>query len=256
MILERNEIKMELSKRAKIFKIIIFIFVLLLFVGLTIYLFPIMQKLFSEEGRANFKAEIEANGEKGFFILLGLQMLQILLPILPGEPIEILAGMCYGTIWGTIFIMISTLITTTIIFFLVRKLGRGFVYSICSKEKVEKIENSKLFKNSRKLEYIMFILFLIPGTPKDLLIYIAGLLPIKPIQFILISTFIRFPSVISSTIAGSNIVIGNWQFGILAYVIIFIIVGVAIYILNKYDKTQLTQNIISTVSESKTRKKI
>ena len=71
--------------------------------------------------------------------------------------------------------------------------------------KVEKIENSKVFQNPKKIEFIMLILFLIPGTPKDLLVYVAGLLPIKPLKFIIISTFARFPSVITSTLAGENV---------------------------------------------------
>ncbi len=241
---------MSYSKKIKAFKIVIFIITILLLVGLTLYLFPIISKLFSVEGREAFKQEMEQSGTMGMFMLLGLQASQIFLPILPGEPIEILAGMCYGTVGGFIFITFSVLITTTIIFFLVRKFGRDFVYSICSKERIEKIENSKLFKNPKKLEYIMLILFLIPGTPKDILVYLAGLLPIKPLRFILISTFVRFPSVISSTIAGSNLVEGNWQFSILVYGITFAIVGIVVLIMRKVDKSGLTTSIIQTVSES------
>lgn len=240
---------MSSKKKIKIFKIIISIVTILLLIGLTIYLFPIISKLFTEEGRESFKIEIENNGTMGILMLFGLQVAQIFLPILPGEPIEILAGMCFGTIGGMIFITLSVLITTTIIFFLVRKFGGEFVYGMCSKERVEKIENSKLFKNPRKLEYIMLILFLIPGTPKDILVYIAGLLPIKPLRFILISTFVRFPSVISSTIAGENLVEGNWQFSIMIYAISFAIVGIIIFIMKKVDKTHLTSNIIESVSE-------
>ena len=73
---------------------------------------------------------------------------------------------------------------------MVRKLGKKFVYDFCDEEKVKKIENSKIFKNPKKIEWIMIILFLIPGTPKDLLVYIAALLPINPLRFIIISTFI------------------------------------------------------------------
>ena len=176
-------------------------------------------------------------------------MAQIFLPILPGEPIEILAGMCYGAIGGLLFITFSVFITTTVIFFLVRKFGREFVYGMCSKERTEKIENSKLFKNPKKLEYIMLILFLIPGTPKDILVYIAGLLPIKPLRFIMISTFVRFPSIISSTIAGANLVEGNWQSSIIIYAITFLIVGIIIFVMKKVDKTHLTSNIIESVSD-------
>lgn len=238
------------SKKIKIFKIIIFIITILILIGLTLYLFPIMRNLFKPDGREMFKTEIQNSGFTGILLLFGLQAAQIFLPILPGEPLEILAGMCFGTIGGTIFVTLSAFITTTIIFFMVRKFRRKFVYEIFSKERIKKIENSKLFKNPKKLEYIMIILFMIPGTPKDLLVYIAGLLPINSWRFILISTFARFPSVISSTIAGDTLVDGNWKMGILIYGLTFAIVGIIIGICNKLDKSKLTDNIIKNVKDT------
>lgn len=181
--------------------------------------------------------------------MFGLQAAQIFLPILPGEPIEILAGMCYGSVGGFIFITFSAFLITTTIFFIVRKLGRNFVYEICSKEKIEKIEKNKFFKDPKKIEYIMLILFLIPGTPKDLLVYVAGLLPIRPLKFILISTFARFPSVISSTIAGETFVEGNWKMGILLYGTTFLLVGIVIFIMEKVDKSKLTKQVIKSMQD-------
>ena len=237
------------KKKYKILKIVVLIVAILLLIALTIYLFPMAKKLFDEQGREVFKEEIQSSGFTGMLILLGLQGVQILLPILPGEPIEILAGMCYGPIGGFVFLTISVFLITTLIFFTVRKLRRSFVYGVCSEEKIKKLENSKLFKNPKKIEYIMLILFLIPGTPKDLLVYIAGLLPIKPLRFIIISTFARFPSIISSTMAGNSIVEGNWKLGILLYVLIFLLVGIIIFIAEKRDKTKLTKEIIDNVKQ-------
>ncbi len=237
------------KKKYKVLKIVILVVTILLLSALTIYLFPMMGKLFDKQGREGFKQEIQSSGFTGMLILLGLQAVQILLPILPGEPIEILAGMCYGPIGGFIFLTVSVFLITTLIFLTVRKLGRSFVYGVCSEEKIKKLENSKLFKNPKKIEYIMLILFLIPGTPKDLLVYIAGLLPIKPLRFILISTFARFPSLISSTVAGDSIIEGNWEFGITLYVITFLIVGIVIFIAEKRDKTKLTKEIIENVTK-------
>ena len=74
----------------------------------------------------------------------------------------------------------------------------------------------------------MFVLFFIPGTPKDLLVYVSGLLPIKPHMFILISTFARFPSVVTSTLAGSQLAVGDWKMSILIYVAILLIVAVGV----------------------------
>lgn len=232
------------EKRNKTIKIIIFIIPIMILIGCTIYLYPIMKELLKPEGRENLKIEIQQNGPNGILLLLGLEAAQIFLPILPGEPIEILAGMCYGTFGGLIFIMLSVFIVTAMIFFMVRKFGRDFVYTMVSKEKIQKIENSKLFTHPKQIEYIMLILFLLPGTPKDLLTYLAGLLPIKPSRFIVIATLARLPSIISSTYAGATLINGNWKIGLLMYVGIFVVVGIAILLAKKFDKTEITKEIL------------
>lgn len=238
---------MKDRKKIKILKIILLILVTCLLIGITIYLFPVMKDLTNTEGQIAFKEKVESSGIWGLLTLFGLQFAQIFLIILPGEPVEILAGMCYGTIGGAIFITVSACIITAFVFFLVRKLGRNFVYEFFDSKKIEKIENSKIFKNPKKIEWIMIILFLIPGTPKDLLVYIGGLLPLKPLRFILISTFARFPSVISSTIAGENLALGNWQMSLIVYAITFVIIGIIMLIINKFDKTNITKEAIETI---------
>lgn len=238
---------MNRKNKVKIFKIFLTIIVLSLFLGIIIYLFPIMRDLSTLEGQIAFKEKVENLGVLGMLSLFGLQVAQIFLIIVPGEPIEILAGMCYGSLWGTVFIMVSACIISTSIFLLVRKFGRKFVYDFCDKKKVEKIENSKVFQNPKKIEFIMLILFLIPGTPKDLLVYIAGLLPIKPLKFIIISTFARFPSVITSTLAGEQLAIGDWKMSIILYVAILILVALAVFIINKFDKDKITKDAIKSI---------
>lgn len=234
---------MSRKNKVKIFKIFLTIIVLSLFLGIIIYLFPIMRDLSTLEGQIAFKEKVENSGVLGMLSLFGLQVAQIFLIIVPGEPIEILAGMCYGSLWGTVFIMVSACIISTSIFLLVRK----FVYDFCDKKKVEKIENSKVFQNPKKIEFIMLILFLIPGTPKDLLVYVAGLLPIKPLKFIIISTFARFPSVITSTLAGEQLAIGDWKMSIILYVAILILVALAVFIINKFDKDKITKDAIKSI---------
>lgn len=145
---------------------------------------------------------------------------------------------------GTLFITISVFITTTIIVLLVKKYGKDFIYNFFDKKRIDKIENSKLFKNTKTIEILVCILFFIPGTPKDLIVYLGGLLPIKPIRFILISTFVRFPSVISSTLAGANISVGKWEISAIVYLVTFIITGIVIFIINKFDKKKITKETI------------
>ena len=238
---------MQEKKKKKIINYIVLSIVTLIFILAIIYLAQIMKDISTKEGQLAFKEKINNLGILGFLILFGLEVAQIFFVVIPGEPLEILAGMCYGSIGGTIFITASVFITTTIIFFTVKKYGRKFVEDTFSKEKVDKIENSKILKDPRKVETIMTILFFIPGTPKDLLVYIGGLLPIKPSRFILISTFARFPSVISSTIAGAKLAVGDIKTTIIVYAITFVITAIFLIIINIFDKNKETKEALKAI---------
>ena len=224
------------SKKVGYIKTIISLVVIAVCIALIIYLFPIMKNISTQEGRQAFKEVIQNTGFKGVLVFFGLEVAQIFLFILPGEPLEILAGMCYGEVWGTVFILVSVCITTTIIFFLVRKYGKDFLYNFFSEEKIKEIEEGKLFKNEKNIEYLLIILFMIPGTPKDLLTYVGGILPIKPSRFIAIATLARLPSIISSTLAGANIVKGKWLTMVIVYIVPLLIAIIFIGIMKFLEK--------------------
>lgn len=245
--IENERLQKQHSRKIKILKIFLAIITVAIIIGALIYFIPIMKNLSTTEGKIEFKNKIQESGFLGMLSLFGLQVAQVFLFILPGEPIEIVAGMCYGGIWGTIFIMVSAALISTAIFFLVRKLGRRFVCEFCDENKVEKIENSKLFQDPKRIEIIMLILFLLPGTPKDLLVYIAGLLPIKPSRFIFISTFARIPSIVSSTLAGEKILDGNFKMAGILYGAIVLIVFGFIFVVNKFDKNNTTREAMKII---------
>lgn len=238
---------MKKINKAKMIKLIALILIVAILLIATIYMIPIMKEIKTPEGQAQFKEKITNSGITGVLILFGLELAQVVLAILPGEPIEILAGICFGPIWGTIFLMVSVFIVTCLIYFLVKKFGRDFIYEFFPKEKVNKLENSKLFKDEKKIELVMIILFLIPGTPKDLLVYIGALLPMKSSRFIAISTLLRFPSIISSTLLGDNILAGQWEVGIIAYAVTFLITFIVVFVVNKLDKNKITEDVIKSM---------
>ena len=238
---------MKKINKAKIMKLIALITTIAILVIATIYMIPIIKQINTPEGQAQFKEKITNSGITGMLILFGLELAQVVLAILPGEPVELLAGICFGPIWGTIFLMVSVFIVTAMIYFFVKKYGRDFIYEFFPKEKVNKVENSKLFKDPKKAETGLALLFLIPGTPKDLLVYIGGLLPIKTSRFLALSTLLRFPSIISSTIAGDKLLEGQWKVSILAYVITFAITAIVIFVVNKFDKNKVTEDVIKTI---------
>lgn len=238
---------MKKLNKVQILKLIAFVIVVGICIYATIYLYPTIKNITTPEGQIKFKNEITNSGIKGMLMLFYLEIAQIILAVLPGEPLEVLAGMCYGSIGGTIFIMCCVFISTTVIFYLVRKFGKNLVYEFCSQEKIDKIENSKIFNDPKKIEKIMCILFLIPGTPKDLLVYIGGLLPIKPSRFILISTFVRFPSVISSTIVGNSIINGKWANAGIVYLLTLVFVTITILIINIFDKNKEAKKALNII---------
>ena len=232
---------MEDKKKFGFVKIILLIFVVITIAGLIAYLFPVMKNLSTHEGQIAFKQKIDDSGVFGFLTLLGLQFAQIFLVIIPGEPLEILAGMCYGSIGGTLFCLFSVALSTAIVFGLVRKFGKKFIYQSFEQKKIDRIEKSKIFQNPKKIEFILAMCFAITGAPKDILVYIGGLLPVKPIRFILISTFCRLPSIVSSTIVGEYFSEGNWKVSMIVYVITFVFTILTFGIIRIFDKDKLAE---------------
>ncbi len=221
------------NKKIKIIRACILILILLIMIITTIKMFPIFKSIATEEGRNSFKVNIENSRFQEILMILGLMFVQIFFPILPGEPVELLAGMCFGTWGGLIVLYVGVFFITLLIYLFVRKFGRDFICTFISEEKISKIENSKIWNNPSKIRTLLFLSFFIPGLPKDIFVYIGGLLPINPIEFLLISTLARFPSIISSTIAGSNILYGNWSVILITYAITFSISGILLLLLNK-----------------------
>ncbi len=227
-------------KTLKIIHLLVLILTIVLLIIVTLKLFPMFANLGTPEGQAQFQQDITSQGLEGIFYLLGLQLLQILVPILPGEPIEFLAGMCYGTFGGLLLIFLGSFLSSCIIFFAVRAFGKNFIDTFLGEDKVEKIENSKFFANGKKIEFFFLIVFLIPGTPKDLFTYVAGLLPIRASRFLLIATFARFPSIITSTFAGANLVSGNLHITIITYALTLIFCGICLLFYKKHNKEEET----------------
>lgn len=236
---------MSEKKKMKLIRTILLIIAIAVFVGLIAYLFPVMKNLSTHEGQIAFKERVDNSGVLGFLSLIGLQIAQIFLVVLPGEPLEILAGMCYGAVGGTIFLLFSFFITTTALFWLVRKFGKKLVYQVFEKEKIDRIEKSKIFQNPKNLEFIFAICFAIIGPPKDFLVYVGGLLPVKPWRFICIATFCRFPSIISSTIVGQYFSEGNWKISIVIYGITLLITFAILALVRIFDKEKITEKALN-----------
>ena len=90
--------------------IIVFGCFLILFITLTVILWPFISSLSTDVGRDNLKEKIDSLGVAGWFLMLGIQVLQIIVAFLPGEPIEIVMGVFYGSIGGLFTCLLGILI--------------------------------------------------------------------------------------------------------------------------------------------------
>ena len=215
-------------------KTIAIVLFILLFIAF-IKLLPTFLNLLTKEGRIEFENKINAFGFKGATIITGLEILKIILIFLPGEPIELIAGMCYGPIIGLLIIYIGIIISNILIISLVKKYGKKLVNDIVSEEKISKIENF-ITRNSKRSELALFVLYFLPALPKDFITYVASLLPISKKKVILVSIFGRFPAVFSSVLVGSKILDGDIKSIILIYVITYIISAVIATVFEKFSK--------------------
>jgi uncharacterized membrane protein YdjX (TVP38/TMEM64 family) len=129
-------------------------------------------------------------------------VLQIVVAAIPGEVVQIAGGYIFGTLAGTLYLMTGVVLGTLIVFYASRMLGYPLVRVFVSESRLEKFG---FIINSGKSEIAVFVLFLIPGLPKDVITYVAGLTPIKPLRFIALATLGRLPALFASAFIGANL---------------------------------------------------
>lgn len=206
-----------LLKRKRIFALISFAVLLCVISFLTYFLIVRFSKI-AKTGE-EFRDFIKGYGTYGAFVAIGIQTLQVLIALIPGEFVEIGMGYAYGWFEATLFSLVGVAIGSSLIFLLVKKFGIRFVEIFVSRDKINEL---KFIRSEEKLKRLTFILFFIPGTPKDLLTYFIGLTRMSLKDFLGITLFARIPSLVSSTVGGNFI--GEKRY--IEAVVLFIITGI------------------------------
>lgn len=161
-----------------------------------------------------FRAWVQGHGLLGQLAFLGMTVLQIVIAIIPGEPLELGAGYAFGFWRGTLLCEIGILLGGLLVFLFVRRFGVKAVEVFFPREKIESL---RFLHNEKRLALWVFILFFIPGTPKDIMTYIVPLTPMKLSTFLLLSTVARLPSVVTSTIGGNALGTGKLTFALIVF---------------------------------------
>lgn len=190
----------ELLRRRRIVTAVSLCVVVLLTGWLTVVLARQLRQIGSTP--EDFKTFIDSFGFAGVLVGLGIQVLQVIVALIPGEVVEIGLGGAFGAVEGTIICMLGVAIASSLVFLAVKRFGIRLVELFFPREKIDGL---RFINSEQKLKRTVFLLFFIPGTPKDLLTYFVGLTRMKLSEFLAISLIARIPSVVSSTIGGNLI---------------------------------------------------
>ena len=212
-------------KQSDLIKLVGLVVFIVLITAIVVAIWPTLSIVFEPGGVETLIELITSQGPLGVLILLGMQLLQIIVAFIPGEVVQIAAGMMYGPLWGSVVILVGCVLSSMVVYELVHKLGAPFVRSMVGEKQLLKFRQ---FELSGKFGVTVFILFLIPGFPKDVLTYIVPLSDMNLRTFLLLSTIGRTPGVIISTYAAAGLADGN----IITSVIIFVVAAlIAIIVL-------------------------
>ena len=175
-----------------------------------------------------FRQWVAGHGFWGMAAYAGMVFLQVLVAIIPGEPLEIAGGYAFGAVWGTVLCLLGAFLGSVAVFAVVRKWGVPLVEVFFPREKLEKLS---FLKTSPKRTALLWLVFTVPGTPKDLLCYFAGLMELKWPSWLLIASLGRLPSIVTSTVGGNALGLQNYQFAILTFAATAVIglIGLVIY---------------------------
>jgi uncharacterized membrane protein YdjX (TVP38/TMEM64 family) len=174
--------------------------------GLAVWAAPSLWTLFSRPEVVRDWVRSWGPWAPAAFVLL--QVLQVVVFVLPGEITQIAGGWLFGFGWGSVLSVTGILVGSSVAFGLTRWLGVTFVHRIAGPGAVARFDT---LMASPKLVGSVFLLFLIPGIPKDVLCYVAGLSRLRFLPFLVISSLARLPGILGSSLMGKALVDQNWH---------------------------------------------
>lgn len=178
----------------------------------------------------HFRAWVEQSGVLGPLAYMGMVIVQIIVALIPGEALEIAGGYAFGALEGTLLCLAAATVGSLIVFSLVRRFGVRLVEVFFS---LEKLRSLRFLQSSRRRDVLFLLIFMIPGTPKDLLCYFAGLTDIKFPVWLLICSLGRIPSIITSTVGGNALGTEKYLFAVIVFALAFAISGAGLFAYNR-----------------------
>ena len=222
---------MEKRRHSKFFYWIFVIITILIVSGVFWIIGKPMIEFASEPEK--FRLWVNSNGIWGRIVYIGMMVTQIVAAFLPGEPFELVAGYAFGAVEGTLLCFFASAIGSCFVLLMVRKFGIKLIRLFFSEQQINSV---KFLKSSPKRILLFLIVFALPGTPKDLLCYFAGITDIKLWILMLICTVGRLPAIITSTLGGDALGTESYIFAVVILIITAVISSLGVYLYHKIRK--------------------
>ena len=145
---------------------------------------------------------MRASGIRGPLICIAVQIGQVIVFPIPGEVTQIASGYVFGAWAGFLYSWIGIMLGSALAYTFARLLGRPVVEKIIGAKRLEKMDHAL---DTGKGRSALFLLFLLPGMPKDSLSYGVGLTDFRFGEFIVLSGLGRAPALLVSTMIGSQV---------------------------------------------------
>lgn len=213
---EEPEYKMKrtnMSRSKKILSLLQFALLLGIIIGIPAALYFCNPEIIENfKSIDKFNAWIADYKGIGLIIYLICQIAQIVICVLPGQVIQIAGGYLFGFVVTFFISIIGAVIGTVITFYLAKLLGRNAIMLICGEQRFHKYQRIMSTQRARK---IIFLIYLIPGLPKDLLAYAAGVSGINTLEFTFLSIMGRIPAMTVSILFGVSLYSDNYLSAVL-----------------------------------------
>ncbi len=216
----------KLDKRRKILAVLKLIALAVILVGVPLYIYFFHHDLIdSFSNIKELEQTIRSYRSQSILIYIAAQVIQVVLSVIPGQALQFAGGYLFGTLLGLLFSVIGIAIGSTLAYYVARILGRDAVHLFFGKRKVTEMLD---LMNSPKGLIVTFVIFLIPGVPKDLCSYAAGLSNLKLRPYLIVSMIARIPGMLGCLIIGQQVGAGGYTSAavIAAIALVLLLLGV------------------------------
>lgn len=203
----------------------------IIFIVVMIKFYPQIKELV--QNKEQFKEYVNSFGFMGYVIFMLFEILQVIIALIPGDLFHVSAGFIYGMPLGFLLAYFGEVFGALIAFGLAKYFGTDIVRKFVSEERIRK--TSELI-NSAKGSFGILVLCLIPGIPKDILIYVAGITPVKPLRFLIIFLLCRIPDIFIKASGGATVSNDNYTGLIIVIAAFLLLVGIGLFLKKKFIK--------------------